>query len=154
MGTNAARTREIRPTAKVVNDQEGPPPRKKRRMTVRPSGPKEGEAASEATPSWKSTWSDDPVAPITSTRIRQNAQPPPPPPPTQLSKTLPHMWGPGTIENIDEVTLFGEGLDASKFGNDLSGEQRMFKWYDEAEVSKRHFNPCQFNKDLDVGVMC
>jgi hypothetical protein len=109
-GAQAADTAGEPNTAKTVVDKEGPPLRKKRHLRQWPFGPENGEKLSEATLSWKSTWSEKEVDPIntkpTETGRKEKERPKgnvlPPSQPTQVPRASQPRWGPESIENVYE----------------------------------------------------
>ncbi len=134
-------------TAKAVADKEGPPLRKKRRLRRWPFGPDSGEEPSQASRSWRSTWSDDGVAPIDTkpTEICRK----PPSQPTQAPRESQRGWGPGSIENMWELSVWGEGVDEPESGYDTSTHAGILQWSEVARGPCRKGRPCRFNVQLD-----
>lgn len=152
-GTKGAKTAGDPNKAKAVVDKDGPPLRKKRRLRLWPFGPENGEKPSESIRSWKSTWSDEEVAKPTETssdeKQRPRAQVLPPPPTKQAPQPTQRGWGPGSIENIYEVAVHGEGLDESRSGYNVWTRWGILEWYEGARGSRRMEHPCTFNVRLD-----
>lgn len=148
--TKGAKTAGDPNTAKAVVDKEGPPLRKKRRLRLWPFGPENGEKPSESIRSWRSTWSDEGMAkPTETSNEEKRAQVLPPPQTTQAPQPTQRGWGPGSIENIYEVAMHGEGLDESRSGYNVWTRWGILEWYEGARGSRRMEHPCTFNVRLD-----
>lgn len=149
-GAKAAEIAGDPSTAKAVVDKEGPPLRKKRRLELWPLGPENGEEPSKATRSWRSTWSDEGMAPINTKPTKTCREPPSQA--TQARRASQRGCGPGCIENIDELALFGEGIDESKSGYNTWTHVSILQWSEGAWESYRKGRPCRFNVQLDKWV--
>lgn len=146
--TKGAGTADEPNTAKAVADKEGAPLRKKRRLRHWPFGPDNGEEPSQASRSWRSTWSDDRVVAHIETKPTEACHKPPFQP-TQAPRQSQRGWGPGGIENMWELGVWGEGVDEPESGYDISTDAGILRWAKGARVAWRTRHPCRFNVELD-----